>query len=802
MQTDLGAAGPPPTGIAQPEQTGYTQYSGKLIGDLSTSLSLTGASDTNYLTNWRNQFRYAVCNSLSTACLNIAGTSCRAALLFGGRSTGGGPRTSTQNTSSTANLDYFFEAGKGREILTSANTSFLGNTSYYSPTASAAEDVATCLFPGSFVSFSQNISNFSSGLTKSGTGSNALAAVNTVSKTVTLGSSSVTTGSVGCIWNASTVETKSLLRLYFRLNFTTKGNGLMLALADGATNLAPNNASRTQIMCGAQGSTTMGYSGVPPADASNTPPAGTSAGIKSPKIGLEFDTRYDSSRADPYTDHVAFDYWGSSSDNSLVSANNCVTNPAGDNCGTDDNTHYVGVGGVGVTAAAWGSHVVTVTTASPHGFADNQVVIVSGMSPDAYNGTYSIHVAGLSSTQFTYNLTNDPGTLTTKGMVVQVAAGSGPRNPRVATALRNVTVTSASWSSTSGGRVTINTTSPNNLVSGQKVYVSGISPAGYNGVYTVIASGLSASRFRYLLTANPGTYVSGGTVPAKESEVSTLNGSSSTVTAITTPTTHGFSTGQSVTVAGATPNGFDISGSITNNGASTSFSYPSLTDLTGITFAKESLAGMFLLKKSTTAPYKYLKYSSIPTATNIFVRLDISRTYDNTNHIALLNLKAYIGDTFGSLLTDGDICTSSTDFQDLTQDVAKLCPLRTVTLQQDSIPISALATLSAASWSSGSQLVTATTAAAHGLVNGATVTISGVKIPGDGPTAYNGTYPIIVTSANTFTYSVTSNPGSYLSGGDVEPMTSVYLGFTNSRSGTTTVEDQSATIDQLILRSQ
>lgn len=791
IQNNLLAGGTP-TGVSLPEQTGnsYTQFPGpaKLIGDVSTALAFVNLSDINYLANWRNQYRYKVCGSLTMPCLTIAGSSCRAALLLGGRSTTGGPRTTGQNASTTTNLGYFFETGKGLELLNSGSTTFSGNTSYMdstNPNAAPSDDAGICLFPGAFKSFTQDIAEFSSGLTKSGNGGNALASVNTVAKTVTFGSSSGIAGA-GCVWDANVLPMNTLLRLYFRLNFTTKGNGLTVALADGATNLAPNNGARAQIMCGAQGSDTLGYSGIPPADASGIPPAGTTVGIKSPKLGIEFDTRYDSSRNDPYTDHVAFLYWGNAADNG-----------AGGN-GADDNTHYLGIGGAAVTATTWASNVATVATASAHGFSAGNVVLVSGVAPDAYNGTYTVLTA--TSTQFTYalSLSTNPGSLTASGMVKPVSAGAAPRNPRIATALGSLAIptpcfpspTCPAWSPLTSGRVTVNTATPHNLSVGQKVYVSGISPAGYNGLFTVSAVP-NPTQFRYLQPTNPGLYVSGGSFLSKESEISALGWSSSTAHADTTPDNHGFSTGQSVTVAGVTPPGYNISGTATNL-SSRFFDYPIGTDPGG-SFSAEAPAGMSILKNSTTAPHSYLRHTSIPTATSIYVRLDISRSYDSANHIAVLSTKAYIGDTFGS---SPDTCTSASDFQDLTQDLADLCPFRTVTLQQDSIPIRAIATLtSPTTWSSST--VSATTVAAHRLVNGATITISGVT-----PAAYNGTYTVAVTGTNTFTYSRPVDPGSYVSGGDIQPLSTIYLGFTNARGTTSSVEDQSVTIDQLLLRSQ
>ena len=930
IQSNL-KAGTSPTLNALPDTTGgYTTISGKQIGNIATGLTLTSTSDQNYLANWRNQYRYVVCSALSTPCLDIAGTNCRAALMLGGRSTTSGPRSSTQNVSTPASLGNFFEAGKGLELLTTSTTTFSGNTSYMdstNPNAAPSDDVGICLFPGAFKSFAQDIAEFSDGRINSGSGGNVLANVDSVTKTLTLGSSSGIAG-VGCVWDANVLPMSSSLRLYFRLNFATKGNGLALALADGATNLAPNNGARSQIMCGASGSDTLGYSGIPPAAASGIPPAGTTVGIKSPKLGIEFDTRYDSSRNDPYTDHMAFLYWGNAADNVAGGS------------GTDDNTHYLGTGGVAITAATWAGNVVTVTTASAHGlvgsvaitaatwagniatvttasshgFSVGGVVHVSGITPSAYNGTYTILTS--SSTQFTYtliapsnpgNLTvpgsvgevvivsgitpgayngtytvltststqftyalpllTDPGslnfylgsggplittatwasnvaTLTTasahglspgdvvllsglaptdyngthtvttsttnqftyalslssnpgslvRGTVKPVSAGPAPRNPRIATALRSPSVSGATWSFTSsGGQVTITTSTAHNLSVGQKVYVSGITPAGYNGVYKVLVSGLTTVQFSYLLSTNPGFYVSGGSIPAQETEISALNWSSNTAHANTTPDNHGFSSGQTVAVAGATPGGYNAGGTVTSL-SSKLFDYPLATDPVG-NFLTETPTGMSILKNSATAPHNYFRHTSIPRATSVYVRLDISRSYDSTHHIAVLNTKAYIGDTFGS---SPDLCSnasSGSEFQDLTQDLADLCPFRTVTLQQDSIPISAIATLSGATWSSST--VSATTVAAHRLVNGATITISGAS-----PAPYNGTYAVAVTGANTFTYNLPVDPGSYVSGGDIQPLSTIYFGFTNARGTTSSVEDQSVTIDQLLLRSQ
>lgn len=71
---------------------------------------------------------------------------------------------------------------------------------------------------------------------------------------------------------------------------------------------------------------------------------------------------------------------------------------------------------------------------------------------------------------------------------------------------QTLTVTGASWSS---GTASL-TISSNTLASGNTVTVSGVSPAGYNGVFQVTSA--TSSTVSYALPNSPGSYVSGGTV--------------------------------------------------------------------------------------------------------------------------------------------------------------------------------------------------------------------------------------------------------------------------------------------------
>jgi hypothetical protein len=782
VQDDLVAG---TTSNSQPANTGsFTQYTGKQVGSLPATMALNDGTYTNYYDNWSEGYRQAVCSTLGTPCLTVAGTACRGALMFSGRGDGGRPRTGAEHAFSTANLDAYFEAGSGREILNSTATAFLGKTDYSDTGPACAQtvcteaekaarralDVGTCLFPGEFKSFAQDIAAFAAGVTYSGTQS---VSVDSGAKTVTLGDTTGGGPGVGCVWHATPLALGTSMRLYFRLQFTTKGDGFALALADGATNLAPNYWLRPQIMCGATGSASLGYAGSP---------TSTTPGIEKPKLGIEFDTLYGATRNDPPGDHMAFLYWGTTTDTD----------------GSDDNTHYLGSSGVAVTGATWAAGTATATTASPHEFAVGQVVLMSGLVPAAYNGTLTVSTIP-SATQFRYALPSNPGPSTIAGQAKAVSTGSAPRNPRVATAMRNapVAIVDADTVGTTTRKtgydpanhwVSIVTSAPHGLSAGQQVVIAGVSPAAYNGTFKVLSSGLYTAQpyqFRYSMASDPGVYVSDGTAnKVTGAELSSLTWAGATASA-STPVAHGLLNGGNITTFGMTPNAYGTTANLTLVD-SKNFTFPLIANPGG-TFSTETPAGMARVKSTDG----HLPYSAFPTATTIHVRLDLNRRYDSTNHVAVLDMKAYIGNSFPL----GELPCGTPELQNLSRDLSALCPNLNFTLQQDSIPINALATISSASWSSGT--VTVTTAAAHGLVSGARVTISGAS-----PITYNGTFIITVTGTTTFTYAAATNPGGHVSGGDVEPLSSFYLGFTNARGSSNAGENQSITIYNLLMRSQ
>lgn len=73
--------------------------------------------------------------------------------------------------------------------------------------------------------------------------------------------------------------------------------------------------------------------------------------------------------------------------------------------------------GTAVTAASWSGSVAIFTVANS--FVPGQIVVVGGMTPNGYNGVYTVVTA--SSTQFTAALVSNPGTATGFGFAGPVS---------------------------------------------------------------------------------------------------------------------------------------------------------------------------------------------------------------------------------------------------------------------------------------------------------------------------------------------------------------------------------------------
>ena len=129
-----------------------------------------------------------------------------------------------------------------------------------------------------------------------------------------------------------------------------------------------------------------------------------------------------------------------------------------------------GIAGITVSGITYVTTTATLTTAGAHGLSTGSVVVVSGATPSAYNGTFTITVTG--SNTFTYVMGSNPSTNATGG-----------------------SYTYGIWSSIGGGATGGGTDQIFNL-NGQYVTTSYTIPSGYNANTTgkiTINSGVSVT---------------------------------------------------------------------------------------------------------------------------------------------------------------------------------------------------------------------------------------------------------------------------------------------------------------------
>ena len=114
-----------------------------------------------------------------------------------------------------------------------------------------------------------------------------------------------------------------------------------------------------------------------------------------------------------------------------------------------------GITGVSIASLTYSTTTATLTTTSAHGLTTGTIVVVSGATPSAYNGTFTITVT--SSTAFTYVMGSNPG------------ANASPVG----------SYTYGAWTSIGGGATGGGTDSIFNL-NGQVITTSYTIPSGYN----------------------------------------------------------------------------------------------------------------------------------------------------------------------------------------------------------------------------------------------------------------------------------------------------------------------------------
>jgi hypothetical protein len=208
--------------------------------------------------------------------------------------------------------------------------------------------------------------------------------------------------------------------------------------------------------------------------------------------------------------------------------------------GTDATTFYDGTNWISNASTTTAQQVnsithvgtlATVTTNVAHNLVTGNQIVMSGITPAAYNGTFIITVTD--ATHFTYTMLTTPAT----------------------NATANGTTFAITSITNTGTGALVTTASAHNLYTGNIIIVTGATPSAYNGTFAITRQ--SATTFTYALVTNPGgdaTVV--GTYSLAVSTISSIDHSGTTANVLTA-TNHGLFTGNQITVTGCTPSDYN-----------------------------------------------------------------------------------------------------------------------------------------------------------------------------------------------------------------------------------------------------
>ncbi|MGB1799890.1 MAG: hypothetical protein ACPHLK_03565, partial [Gammaproteobacteria bacterium] len=388
-----------------------------------------------------------------------------------------------------------------------------------------------------------------------------------------------------------------------------------------------------------------------------------------------------------------------------------------------------------------GCKSIATATVNGHGYSTGQVVHISGVGSTEYNGTFTITVLDVN--RFTYNTgdcspANNPNissavSTTTSSSVTATVTGHGfsdgdavtlagvvptdfnsTYNINVidsntfsfTTAAALAPVTDVSSATASGPSTTATaTTSDNNHTysNGDLITITGASPNEYNGTFTIANANMGAGTFTY--TVPNALANASGTISASKGSLVTVNKT----------TGHGFSNGQTVTIAGATPSDYNGTYTIT------------FVDANNFTYITTNAIGTTPATGTITASSGF---STVASAT-------------------LADHGLATGD---SITVSGAAVNSGTNTYDGTFTVTKI-DNDTFTYTMGSAPTDIVTTLP--SFKISTAVVALVTQVGHGYSTGNSITISGaVDAVGVDTDDYNGTFTITKTSDNTYQYTV------------------------------------------------
>lgn len=385
-----------------------------------------------------------------------------------------------------------------------------------------------------------------------------------------------------------------------------------------------------------------------------------------------------------------------------------------------------------VSSLTWANGVATCATPAPHGFISGADVTIMGATQNAFNGRFNITV--VDNYTFTFALGNVTVATATGNIVVSnnayywTALGSTANissltlqtgldeqltsvtSPAAMTATLACARSNVAFQGLSHVGTTATCVSANHgLVVGNSIKITGAAKTYFNGTFTILTTP----------DQNTMTFTVVATGSANE-PLPTAATWSSTITLIataTTPTAHGLTSGQSVTVSGATQTQYNVTAVVTVL-STTSFTYTMTTQPSG---------------PATGSPLVTPPNNTLATATR-------------SGH----------GLTSGQQVT----ITGATPSQyNVTNAVVMVLSASQFTYTMLSGASAAAASGTIMLTTTTSQTAVAVTQAPHGFLTGDMVTVSGVP-----QAAYNGTFSISVTGPTGFTYAMATSPGNATAG--------------------------------------
>lgn len=393
----------------------------------------------------------------------------------------------------------------------------------------------------------------------------------------------------------------------------------------------------------------------------------------------------------------------------------------------------------------------TVTTSAAHGFSSGNSVLIAGNTASGgsdINGTHTV-ASVPSSTTFTFALS---GRNLKKGNDGTV---TGP----------------ATNSSTARASLT-----NHGLTTGQTVVISGASPSAFNGSYGVTV--VDANNFTYTLSSPQGAASAPGSMTK-----------STTTATVTTSAAHGFSNGNSVTIANASP--ADLNGTyVIANASGSTFTYtlPAAA-------ASNTATGVTATKGATTTATATTADTTGLAANDAIVITGADACYNGTYTIAAVTSGTTFTYTLGSAcaqntdvtgvvatsgVTYGNTVTASLTAHGYSVGNAITVADGTAALHNGSFTVATVPDANTFTYAngavggvapSGSYTVRLTSnplayaaAASHGFATGDSVTVTGsttaAETPATSSNAYNGSFTITKIDDDSFSYPLAAAEGT------------------------------------------